>query len=190
LHQAAFLNARRDATRRGLFVRGELLCSPPSPPPPDAVEVASQLVFDENDTARDILQEINDSGAICASCHASFSPLGLSFEHYDSLGAYREQQNGQQLDVTGTFPTLGDLSAPFTDSVDMVNQVVASNQGQLCFSKRFISYLQGRKAHGVLDGCLITRARTQMVSNNFSLLSFMLELTQDPSFYRRINLAH
>jgi hypothetical protein len=190
LHQAAFLNARRDSTRRGLFVRGELLCSPPAQPPPDAVAVAMTLVFDENDTAREIFQVINDSGPVCSACHASFVPFGLSFEHYDKLGKFREQQNGQALDVTGTFPSLGDLSGTFLDSNDMVQRIVTSNQGQLCFSKRFVSYLAARDAHGVLDGCLITRARTQMVNNQLSLQSFMLELTQDPSFYRRINLQN
>jgi hypothetical protein len=148
------------------------------------------LVFDENDTARDIFAVINESGPVCAGCHASFVPFGLSFEHYDQLGQYREQQNGQTLDVTGDFPTLGDLSGAFNDSNDMVQKILASNQGQLCFSKRFVSYLHGRDAHGVLDGCLITRARTQMVNNQLSLQSFMLELTQDPSFYRRINLTN
>jgi hypothetical protein len=92
--------------------------------------------------------------------------------------------------VTGTFLGTGDLSGGFTDSVDMLRQVVASAQGQLCFSKRFVSYLEGRNAHGVLDGCLISRARTQMVQNQFSLLKLMLELTQDASFYKRINLAN
>jgi hypothetical protein len=188
LHQAAFLNTRRDATRRGLFTAGELLCSPPSPPPPDAVAVASKLMFDENDTGRQIQQTIQSSGAVCKGCHATFAPMGLAFEHYDKLGKYRDQQNGQNIDVTGSFLGEGDLSSMFTDSLDMVKQIVASNQGQLCFSKRFISYLEGRNAHGVLDGCLITRARTQMAQNKLSLLSLMLELTQDASFYKRINL--
>jgi hypothetical protein len=190
LHQAAFLNTRRDATRRGLFVAGELLCSPPAPPPPDAVATASKLMFDENDTGRDIQNTIQSSGVVCKSCHSTFAPMGLAFEHYDALGKFREQQNGQQLDVTGAFIPTGDLSGNFTDSVDMLRQVVASAQGQLCFSKRFISYLEGRAAHGVLDGCLISRARTQMTQNQFSLPKFMLELTQDASFYKRINLAN
>ena len=188
LHQAAFLNARRDATRRGLFVTGELLCSPPAPPPPEAVAKASMLMFDEDATGREIQETIQSAGVVCAGCHQAFAPLGLAFEHYDGLGSYREQQNGQTLDVTGTFLPLGDLSGTFSDSVDMVQKVMASNQGQLCFSKRFVSYLQGRNAHGVLDGCLITRAREQMKNNQFSLLKFMLELTQDASFYKRINL--
>lgn len=190
LHQAAFLNTRRDATRRGLFVAGELLCTPPSPPPPDAVALASTLEFDEEDTGREIQQTIQSAGVVCKSCHATFAPMGLAFEHYDKLGKYRLQQNGQNLDVTGSFLGEGDLTGTFTDSADMLRQVVASNQGQLCFTKRFISYLEGRNAHGVLDGCLISSARAKLVENRFSLLSLMLELTADPSFYKRINLEN
>lgn len=190
LHQAAFLNTRRDATRRGLFVAGELLCSPPSPPPPDAVAMASKLMFDENETGREIQATIQSAGPACKGCHSTFAPLGLSFEHYDKLGKYREQQDGKMLDVTGTFLANGDLNGNFTDSVDMVKKILASNQGQLCFSKRFVSYLEGRAAHGVLDGCLISKARQQMVDNKFSLTRLMVELTQDPSFYKRINLEN
>ncbi len=188
LHQAAFLNVRRDATRRGLFTAGELLCSPPAPPPPEVVAVASMLQFNEDDTGREIQQTIQNAGAVCAGCHSTFAPFGLAYEHYDQLGKFREQQNGQNLDVTGAFPGIGDLTGAFSDSVDMVQKIVASNQGQLCFSKRFVSYLQGRNAHGVLDGCLITGARSKMIENQFSLLKFMVALTQDPSFYKRINL--
>ena len=190
LHQAAFLNARRDATRRGLFTAGELLCSPPAPPPPDAVAQASKLMFDEEETGRQIQATIQSAGPVCKACHATFAPMGLAFEHYDKVGKYREQQNGQNLDVTGSFVGNGDLTGSFKDSTDMVNQVLASNQGQLCFSKRFVSYLEGRNAHGVLDGCLIANARTKMTQNKFSLVQFMLELTQDPSFYKRINLEN
>jgi hypothetical protein len=190
LHQAAFLNTRRDATRRGLFTAGELLCSQPAPPPPEAVAQASKLMFDEEETGRQIQETIQSAGPVCKACHATFAPMGLAFEHYDKVGKYREQQNGKTLDVTGSFVGNGDLSGSFTDSVDMVGKVLASNQGQLCFSKRFISYLAGRNAHGVLDGCLIANARTRMTQNKFSLAQFMLELTQDPSFYKRINLEN
>ena len=111
LHQAGFLNARRDATRRGLFVAGELLCSPPSPPPPAAVQVASTLMFDENETGRQNQETIQGAGVVCKSCHSTFAPMGLAFEHYDKLGKYREQQNGQNIDVTGTFQASAILRA-------------------------------------------------------------------------------
>ena len=190
LHQAAFLNTRRDATRRGLFVVGELLCSPPAPPPPEVAEKAATLVFEEDATGREVQGVIQNAGVVCASCHKTFAPEGLAFEHYDELGKFREQQNGQAIDVTGSFLATGDVSGAFTDSADMVKKIVASNQGQLCFSKRFVSYLQGRSAHGVLDGCLISKARQRLSESKLDLLEFMVELSQDASFYQRINLEN
>jgi len=147
-------------------------------------------MFDEDATGREVQETIQSAGAVCKGCHSTFAPMGLAFEHYDKLGKYRDQQNGKNLDVTGTFLANGNLSGGFTDSVDMVQKILASDQGQLCFSKRFISYLEGRNAHGVLDGCLITKARTQLIANKFSLLKVMLELTSDPSFYKRVNLEN
>lgn len=190
LHHAAFLNTRRDATRRGLFVVSELLCTPPAPPPPEVAEKAATLMFEEEATGREVQEVIRNAGVVCASCHTTFAPMGLAFEHYDELGKYREQHNGQALDVTGSFLATGDVGGAFTDSVDMVKKIVSSNQGQLCFSKRFVSYLQGRNAHGVLDGCLISKARQQLSANKLNLLKFMVELSQDASFYKRINLEN
>ena len=37
----------------------------------------------------------------CAGCHKLMDGIGLSMEHYDAVGAYREKDNGEVLDVTG-----------------------------------------------------------------------------------------
>jgi len=39
---------------------------------------------------------------MCAGCHGLFDPLGLALEHFDSIGKYRETENGLAIDVTGT----------------------------------------------------------------------------------------
>ena len=63
----------------------------------------------------------------------------------------------------------------------MVKKIVASSQGQLCFSKRFISYLSGRTAHGVLDGCLIANARaTLAMRDEGGLEAFIHGYTPEP----------
>ena len=50
---------------------------------------------------------------------AANSPPGLAFEHYDQFGKYREQHNGQPIDVTGAFAGNGDLTGTFTDTTDV-----------------------------------------------------------------------
>jgi hypothetical protein len=51
-------------------------------------------------TMRDRL-EMHRSVARCAGCHALMDPIGLAFENFDAIGAYRETDNGHELDTSG-----------------------------------------------------------------------------------------
>jgi hypothetical protein len=103
LGQAGVLAARDHAdgtspTKRGLFVLTRLLCqnlplAPPAnlqiPPPPTGLL-----------TARQKLEE-HAKNAVCASCHTATDPVGLSLEHLDAMGVYREMDHGMAIDDTG-----------------------------------------------------------------------------------------
>jgi len=103
LGQAGVLAARDHAdgtspTKRGLFVLTRLLCqnlplAPPAnlqiPPPPSGLITARQKL------------EQHASNAVCASCHNATDPVGLSLEHLDAMGVYRETDHGLAIDDTG-----------------------------------------------------------------------------------------
>jgi hypothetical protein len=105
LGQAGVLAARDHAdgtspTRRGLFVLTRLLCqnlplAPPAnltiPPPPTG-----------NITARQRLEQ-HASNAVCAACHQETDPVGLSLEHFDAMGAWRDTDHGLPIDDTGSY---------------------------------------------------------------------------------------
>jgi Protein of unknown function (DUF1592)/Protein of unknown function (DUF1588)/Protein of unknown function (DUF1595)/Protein of unknown function (DUF1585) len=85
-------------TKRGLFVLTRLLCqplalAPPAnlviPPPPTGVMTARQRLGQHN------------SNAVCGGCHAPMDTVGLTLEHFDPLGQYRERDHELVLDVTG-----------------------------------------------------------------------------------------
>jgi hypothetical protein len=40
----------------------------------------------------------------CAACHRRLDPIGLSFEHFDAIGRWRDTENGSPIDSTGTLP--------------------------------------------------------------------------------------
>jgi hypothetical protein len=89
---------RNSPTRRGVFILETLLCTtPPSPPP----GVSTDLVVDTTLTARQQL-EMHRTNETCKLCHAMFDPLGLALEHFDSIGKYRETENGLAIDATGS----------------------------------------------------------------------------------------
>ena len=41
--------------------------------------------------------------ASCANCHATFDPLGLALENFDSLGQWRTTDGGTPIDASGAF---------------------------------------------------------------------------------------
>jgi hypothetical protein len=104
-------------TRRGLFVLTRLLCQelplvPPAnlPIPPVPTGVL---------TARQRLEE-HAKNAVCAGCHSQTDPVGLSLEHFDALGAWRETDRGLAIDDSGKiggtqYQGLGGLGALLRD---------------------------------------------------------------------------
>jgi hypothetical protein len=105
LGQAGVLAARDHAdgtspTRRGLFVLTRLLCqnlplAPPAnltiPPPPTGMITARQRL------------EQHASNAVCAACHRQTDPVGLSLEHLDAMGVYRDTDHGLAIDDSGAY---------------------------------------------------------------------------------------
>jgi Protein of unknown function (DUF1588)/Protein of unknown function (DUF1585) len=55
-------------------------------------------------TARQRLEE-HAKNAVCAACHKQTDPVGLSLEHLDAMGVYREADHGLAIDDTGQIGT-------------------------------------------------------------------------------------
>jgi hypothetical protein len=107
LGQAGLLMAtsyptRTSPVRRGVWVLSNLLCDEPEPPPP-GVEG-----FPEPDGALTTVRErleAHRANPGCAACHDDIDPIGLAFEHFDGVGAWRElDEDGEPVDATGELP--------------------------------------------------------------------------------------
>ena len=84
---------------RGKWILDNLLGSPPPPPPPDVpplpdVQGAKPLTM----RAR---MEQHQANPVCASCHKLMDPIGLALENFDAVGAWRTEDNGEQVDASG-----------------------------------------------------------------------------------------
>jgi hypothetical protein len=85
-------------TARGVFMLHAFLCTA-APPPDGNVNTAPER--DPTLTTRQNLERHRTDEA-CAGCHALFDPLGMALEHFDSIGRYRETENGLTIDPSGT----------------------------------------------------------------------------------------
>ncbi|HMJ13475.1 MAG TPA: DUF1592 domain-containing protein [Polyangiaceae bacterium] len=86
-------------TLRGKFVRERLLCESIPAPPPEVVTI----VPEPNPNAPTMRERlaVHRQEASCARCHGAMDPIGLSFENFDAIGSFRENDNGHALDLTG-----------------------------------------------------------------------------------------
>jgi hypothetical protein len=132
---------RTSPTARGKYVRERVLCQTVSPPPPDVDTTLDPVAPGTAPlTVREQLEEHRKNPA-CSSCHAFMDPPGFLFEHFDSIGAYRETQEGDlPIDSSGDLDgkALGeakDLAAILENDARvgrcMVTQLYRHAQGRL-----------------------------------------------------------
>ena len=144
--QAAFLGAHShpvssSATLRGKAVRTILLCQS-IPEPPVDVDTSIPEPSGTTLTLRDRVAEHLENPA-CAGCHQLTDPIGLALENYDSVGTWRDQDNGVTIDASG------DLDGVDFDGPAGLAEAVANHPDYLpCFLQMMVRYATGREETG------------------------------------------
>jgi hypothetical protein len=142
LGQGSFLalNARAKATSptlRGKFIRESLLCQNIPDPPPDTNTVLPPDSAAVKRTMREKL-EIHSTNPTCAGCHRMIDPVGLAFEHFDALGAYRTTDGGRPIDASGELD-----GARFDNARDLAG-ILRRGGAMPCLLRNFFRHAAGR----------------------------------------------
>ncbi|MDP6580624.1 MAG: DUF1592 domain-containing protein [Vicinamibacterales bacterium] len=83
------------------------------------------------------------SPALCNTCHRMINPPGFAFEHYDAIGKWRAEDNGQPVDASGTLALTGGEEITFTDGIDFVRQLANSDRVRDCYVEHWTRYALG-----------------------------------------------
>lgn len=188
LTQASFLSvqAHPDQTSpvlRGKFVRSKLMCQPPDPPPPD--EDISVPEVEEGATARERFSAHFAAGNSCSNCHALMDPIGFAFEHFDAIGEYRLQENGRDIDVSGSVVGgTGSLEGDFSGVQELGTKLAGSSVVQNCVATQWFRYAAGRnEAPG--DECSLSTLQSQFAAADGDLVELVVAMTQTDAFVYR-----
>jgi hypothetical protein len=84
--------------------------------------------------------ELHRSFASCASCHAAFDPLGMALEHFDSIGRFRETEDGLTIDASGTL----DDGTTFNGAAELGAALSKSSPVTECLLRNFYRNVNGR----------------------------------------------
>ena len=125
-------------TLRGKYVRDRVLCDE-VPAPPDDVDLDLQPEGEEPQTLRERL-ELHMENPACAGCHGFIDPPGFLFEHFDSVGAYREVNSaGLALDASGDLD-----GTPLADATELGPLLAEDPRVGACVVKQLYRHAHGR----------------------------------------------
>lgn len=144
LAQPSFLGmhshpGRTSPTLRGKALRESVLCQK-VPDPPGVVDF--NIVQDtENPDYKTVRQRLTAHATepMCVGCHKITDPIGLAMESFDTIGGYREEENGTSIDTTGTIDGVS-----FSNAASLARAIHDHPATTSCLVNRVFSYAAGR----------------------------------------------
>jgi hypothetical protein len=162
-------------TRRGAFVRANLLCTPVPPPPAEVVPVLPPL-GDKPMTAKMRLEQ-HEKVESCAGCHKLMDPIGFALEHFDGIGAYRTKDHGLTIDATGTVTDMGTFDGP----QELAAVVRDDERTSSCMVKNFVRASMGHlETPG--EAPEIDVIDKAFVKSGYRIRDLMVNLVKNPAF--------
>lgn len=180
-------NAYPDQTspvRRGLFVRRALLCQELPPPPPNAGAVPD---VDPSVSTRERFEQ-HMSSPECSSCHQFIDPLGFGFEHFDPVGAWRDDDSGHAIDASGELRGVEELGGDDLQGFDSLPElaviVAGSASAPACFATHYFRYTHGR-LDTAQDDCAVEQLAQRFAEADHDVVSLMVSALTAPELRYR-----
>ncbi|HVZ75176.1 MAG TPA: DUF1592 domain-containing protein [Polyangia bacterium] len=168
------------STRRGQFVREQLLCTDvPSPPPGVNANVppAMGAETEQQTFAR------HTTDASCASCHTLMDPIGWGLSGFASDGAARTKDNNGQ--PVSTHGLVNGMTPPdFSGPVELGQKLAASPEFKACFAKQLFRYAYAR-VETTNDAVGITELQSGFESGGWNLAKGLAALVLSDGFRYR-----
>jgi hypothetical protein len=184
LTQAAFLatHAHPDQTspvHRGIAVRESLLCQPLGSPPANVNTMPPPL--SDTTSTRDRFAAHN-ADPTCASCHTLIDPIGVLFENYDPIGAYRTREGNTTVDASGeVVGGTGSLAGPLVGAVELGRRLAASRQAGDCLANQWFRYALGRMEAND-DACSLQTIHEGFAASGGNVRQLLTKLAQSDAF--------
>jgi hypothetical protein len=176
--QAAMLAAHSKSdhsspTVRGLYMVQAFFCTVPDPPPGN---VNTELKEDPTLTTRQRLEQ-HRADPRCAGCHGLFDPMGMALEHFDSIGRYREMENGLEIDASGIL----EEGTTFEDAVGLGAALRASPYANECLLRNFYRNANGR-ADDLFDQPQVDAMGAALAARNHVFRDFVADFVVSDAF--------
>jgi hypothetical protein len=175
---------RSSPTLRGKALREVLLCQKVPDPPGNVVFTEVEDVNNPNHkTVRQRLTA-HATEAMCTGCHKITDPMGLALENFDTIGGYRDNENGAPIDTSGELD-----GVKFPDAPGLGRTVHDNVNATSCLVKRVYSYGTGRSPTRPETEWLKDVVQKQFAADGYRLPQLLRRIATSDTFYRIVPVA-
>ena len=168
-------------TRRGKFVRVQLLCEPIAPPPPE-VDPDQPPASKDPDACKIERYAEHRENETCAGCHKLMDGIGFGLENYDLLGRYRTHDEGRPecvIEGKGDVVGVGKFEGP----AQLGELVLDSGSFEGCVAQQALQYSLGHTLEKEDRGMVRHMAEVLRDRNDF--IAMLLAHVEHPAFAQR-----
>ena len=172
---------RTSPVLRGKWILDNLLGMPPPPPPPDVPPLEEPGPGIAARSMRERMEQHRVNPA-CAVCHQLMDPAGLSMEHFDAIGRWRDRgDDWVPIDASGSVPGSGSF-----DGVTGLREAVLARPEVFVgtMTEKLLTYALGRGLDHH-DGPAIRRIVRDAAGNDHRFSSLVLGIVESTPFQMR-----
>jgi hypothetical protein len=173
---------------RGLYLRREILCLPPLPPPPegllDGEELKKTLAGLKTERER---SDHRLTVSPCSGCHAGIDTYGVLFENYDALGRFRAQySSGATIDASASVMASPQLTGRVNNIVDLADRLTGAPDFHGCAVQKVLGYALGRHDEGSPRHCEVVAAQDRLMKSGGTVVELFRSVALSTALRTRI----
>ncbi len=167
--------SRSSPTLRGKALREIFLCQLVPPPPANVDFSLVNNPKSKYPTQRDRVNAHLEN-PVCAGCHKITDPMGLALENFDGSGRYRDNENGNKIDISGSldgksFTTVAGLSESLRNHPALPQ----------CLAKRAYAYATGGPT-GREDNELVSFFSKRFGQSGYKIVDLLRDIAMSEAF--------
>lgn len=177
---AGFAHALENApVLRGKFILSRMLCVQPPAVPANLPAGDPTKVVAKTTRAK---MELSHEQPACKGCHHSLDGLGFGFEHYDAVGAWRTEENGEKVNAAGWLPDVADLTGTYYGAVELSKKLAASPTVHACLVSQLTRYTYGASE---VNRDKLAPLVAEFTSKNLDMRELVIAVTKSEAFRTR-----
>jgi hypothetical protein len=167
---------RSSPTKRGVALMDIFLCEP-TPAPPANVDFS--VVNDVNGALKTVRERLtaHATNSTCASCHTHSDPIGLSLEHFDTIGGHRTTENGQSIDVSATMQ-----GKKFAGAEGLGKFLHDNPKYTSCIARKAYAYSRGENSEDV-SASAFKAANKAFTDSGFRMRALLKAMVEDKDYF-------